>query len=82
MLEGNVVAVGVDGRTFTELCGERQLVLVALLIDGNAEEWTELEVDDVEEALEWVWTWWMLRMELTDEDVDLRPRRPTVPAEE
>lgn len=82
MFEGKVVAVGVDGSTFTEVCGERPLFLVALLMDGKAEEWTEFEVEDVEEALEWLWMWWMLRMELTEEDVDFRPRRPVVPAEE
>ena len=42
----------------------------------TAEELTEFEVEDVEEALEWLWTWWMLRMEEMDEEVDLRPRRP------
>ena len=41
-----------------------------------AEETTELEVEDVEDAFECVWTWWMLRTEDTDEDVDLRPLRP------
>lgn len=53
MLEGNVVVVGVEGRTLTEGCGER---LGALAVEGKAEEWTELEVEEVEEALEWVWT--------------------------
>lgn len=52
IFEGKVVAVGVDGRTFTEVWGERPLFLVALLMDGKAEEWTEFEVDDVDEALE------------------------------
>jgi hypothetical protein len=34
-------------------------------------------LDEVEEAFEreW-WCWWMLRIEETDEEVDLRPRRP------
>lgn len=36
----------------------------------------ELDADEVDEALEWVWTWWMLRIEDTEDDVDLRPRRP------
>lgn len=39
---------------------------------------TEL-VEDVDEALEWLW-WWLVwcmeRIEDTDEEVDLRPRRP------
>ena len=39
--------VGVAGRTLTELCGDRDTRF-------RAEEWTELDVDDVEEALEWV----------------------------
>ena len=52
IFEGKVVVVGVDGRTFTEVWGERPLFLVALLMDGKAEEWTEFEVDDVDEALE------------------------------
>lgn len=82
MLEGKVVVVGVEGRTLTEVCGERPVVFEALLVDGKAEEWTELDVEEVDEALEWVWTWWMLRMELTDEEVDFRPRRPILPEEE
>jgi len=69
MLDGNAAVVGVAGRTLTELCGERDARL-------RAEEFTEFEVEDVEEALEWVWTWWMLRTDETDEEVDLRPRRP------
>ncbi len=45
--------VGVDGRTFTELCGERE----GRRAWGRADEWTEFEVDEVDEALEWVCTW-------------------------
>lgn len=34
-------------------------------------------VELVEEALECEWRWWCMdRMEETDEEVDLRPRRP------
>ncbi len=36
----------------------------------------ELVVEDVEEALEWLGTWWILRIEEIEEEVDLRPRRP------
>lgn len=36
----------------------------------------EFDVDEVDEALEWVWTWWTLRIEETEDDVDLRPRSP------
>jgi hypothetical protein len=37
------------------------------------------QLEDVEEVLEceW-WWWWMLRMEETEEEVDLRPRRPVL----
>ena len=69
MVEGNAVVEGVAGRTLTELCGERDTRF-------KADEFTEFVVEDVEEAFEWVWTWWMLRIEETDEEVDLRPRRP------
>lgn len=76
MLEGKVVAIGVEGSTFTKACGEWP-VRAAEFVEGKADECTELEVEDVEDALEWVCTWWMLRIEETDEEVDLRPRRPT-----
>lgn len=84
MLEGKVLAVGVDGRTLTDVCGERPVRMLDALLwaEGKADECTELEVDEVDEALEWVCTWWMLRTELTDDEVDLRPRRPMVPVEE
>lgn len=84
MLLGNaVVVVGVPGRTLTEECGERVELWrrdVDVLV-GEASD-----VEDVELALES--EWWcfeapadapalgILRMEETDEDVDLRPRRP------
>ena len=50
MFEGNAVTVGVAGRTLTDVCGEREV------LGKGTEEWIELEVDDVEEAFEWVWT--------------------------
>ncbi len=50
MLEGNAVTTGVAGRTLTEPCGEREG------LEKGTEEWTELEVEDVEDAFEWVWT--------------------------
>lgn len=69
-----VVLVGVAGRTFTEWWGLRPVCMGVL--DMLVE--TEL-VDDVDEALEWVWwccAWCIDLTEDTDEDVDLRPRRP------
>lgn len=50
MFEGNAATVGVAGRTLTEVCGEREVR------EKGTEEWTELEVDDVEDAFEWLWT--------------------------
>ena len=50
MLEGKVEVVGVEGRTLTEVCGERvDLTLIA-------EELTEFELEEVEEVFEWVCT--------------------------
>ena len=46
MFEGNAVIVGVVGRTLTDVCGEREV------LEKGTEEWTELEVDDVEDAFE------------------------------
>ena len=46
MLDGKEEVVGVAGRTLREVWGERE---DRMLI---AEEFTELEVDDVDEALE------------------------------
>jgi hypothetical protein len=45
---------------------------------------TEVEtepLDDVELALlcEWWWVWWRERTDETDDEVDLRPRRPVGP---
>ena len=62
--------VGVAGRTLTEVCGEREG------LEKAAEDWMELVVEDVEDALEWLGTWWTLRIEEIEEEVDLRPRRP------
>ena len=46
MLDGKEEVVGVAGRTLREVWGEREdRILIA-------EEFTELEVDDVDEALE------------------------------
>ena len=50
MFEGNAVTVGVAGRTLTEVCGECEV------LENGTEDWTELELDDVEDAFEWVWT--------------------------
>ena len=50
MFDGNAVTVGVAGRTLTEGCGEREV------LGNGTEEWTELDVDDVEDAFECVWT--------------------------
>ena len=77
MLEGKAGSVGVAGRTLTDECGEgRWWTMVAFV--PNAEELMEFVVEEVEEALEWVVTWWMLRMDETELEVDLRPRRPGV----
>lgn len=48
MFDGNAVTVGVAGRILTEVCGEREV------LEKGIEEWTELDVDDVEDAFEWV----------------------------
>ena len=39
------------GRTLIDACGEREGLWVT-----RAEEVIEFEVEDVDEALEWVWT--------------------------
>lgn len=70
MLEGKDATVGVEGRTLTEVCGDLDD------FENGTEEWMELEVEEVEEAFEWVGKWWMLRMEDTDDEVDLRPLKP------
>lgn len=33
-------------------------------------------LDDTEDVFEWVCAWWMLRTDETEDDVDLRPRKP------
>ena len=60
------------GRTFTLECGERRRVVVWLPV-GLARL---AFVEEVEEALEWEWTWWMERTLERDEEVDFLPRRP------
>lgn len=76
MLDGKVEDVGVAGRTLMLLCGLLGLwvLMCPLTVDTLGETIEALDVDDV---LLCVW-WWcgMLRILLTDEDVDLRPRRP------
>ena len=52
MFEGKAEVVGVEGRTLIELCGERD----GRRVVGRAEERTELEVEDVDEAFECVCT--------------------------
>ena len=74
MLEGKDEDVGVAGRTLMLLCGD---------LDSLC-EWPDVdtvgdtsEAEDVDDALLCEW-WWcgMLRIDDTDDDVDLRPRRP------
>lgn len=72
MPEGKVpvTLLGVAGRTLTEVCGERAAREV-LERFGDAMEFGSLDV-----LLARVWPAWcgcMLRMEETEEDVDLRP---------
>lgn len=70
MPEGKADVVGVAGRTLTDEWGDRvDLRLIA-------EELTEFEFEEVDDAFERVWAWWILRIEDTDDEVDLRPRRP------
>jgi hypothetical protein len=71
--EGNAEDVGVAGRILTEpeLCGDERVCLC----DETLGDF--IETDDVDDAFECVWWWYgMLRMLDTDEEVDLRPRRP------
>lgn len=66
-------AFGVVGRTLTEALGD----LGAALADAPASvEVVSALFDDADDALERECLWWILRTEETDEDVDLRPRRP------
>jgi hypothetical protein len=75
MLLGKDDEVGVAGRTFMLLCGDLVSLWPWLPVADAAGE--VMDMEDVEEALEWEW-WWcgMERMEETDEDVDFLPRRP------
>ena len=76
MLEGKVVDVGVAGRTLMLLCGDF-FVCEAMWPETVETEGEAMEADEVDEALLCVW-WWcgIERMLETEEDVDLRPRRP------
>jgi hypothetical protein len=75
MLVGKEVDVGVAGRTLTDEWGDRGTLWGAET--ETAGEAMETEAEDVDDALLCVWWWWgMLRIEDTDEEVDLRPRRP------
>lgn len=56
ILEGKAEMVGVAGRTLTDEWGDR-VDLAPPALGGMAEECTLFEVEEVEEALEWVWTW-------------------------
>lgn len=71
MLLGKEGFVGVAGRTLTEAWGDFDLRPVT---DTAGEV---MDADEVEDALECEW-WWngIERTEDTEEDVDLRPRRP------
>ena len=74
MLDGKEAFVGVAGRTLTEACGD--LGMEVLWVETEMEGEVML-MEEVDEALEWVWWWWGIeRMEEMDEEVDLRPRRP------
>ncbi len=50
MLEGKAEVVGVAGRTLTEVCGERVVLLRLVEVE------VVKEFEEVEEALEWLWT--------------------------
>jgi hypothetical protein len=71
MFVGKVVAVGVAGRTLTDVCGDLGTPLLPSTLDC-----TELVLEEVEEVFECVCTWWRLRMDETEDEVDLRPRKP------
>lgn len=74
MFEGKDEDVGVAGRTFMLLCGDLEGLWEWPDVETAGET---MEAEDVDDALLCEW-WWcgMLRMEDTDEEVDLRPRRP------
>ena len=75
MLLGNVVDVGVAGRTLMLLCGLfLTWEMCPLTVDTLGDAMEALDVDD---ALLWVWWWCGIDlMLLTELEVDLRPRRP------
>jgi hypothetical protein len=79
-LLGKEVVVGVAGRTLTEWWGERPMALTLLPPPPPAPVAVDTDpLELVDEALEWewwCWCWWMERMDETELDVDLRPRRP------
>lgn len=74
MLEGKVDEVGVAGRTLMLLCG---LLAILWLWPDTETAGEVMEAEDVEEAFECEWWWCGIdRIEDTEEEVDLRPRRP------
>ena len=80
MLDGKAPKVGVAGRTLTLLCGELMRCWVEEGLPAeewcSAEEVTEFEVEDVEQAFECAGGRCMERIEVTDEVVEFLPRRP------
>ena len=50
MLEGKLEDVGVAGRTLTDVWGLRPIFM-----EPEVGEVMEMEAEDVEEALEWLW---------------------------
>lgn len=62
-------ALGVVGRTLTDVCGDR-LTIFADAVGVSR------PFEDTEDALECECAWWIVRMDETDDEVDLRPRRP------
>jgi hypothetical protein len=65
--------VGVAGSTLIEACGDRPTLLPPGLC-----RFSRL-LEDADEALLCVWWRGMLRIDETEDEVDLRPRRPTEP---
>jgi hypothetical protein len=65
------VALGVVGRSFTDVCGDRDRLREAVGVDTVSKLLSEAD-----EALESEWPWWMLRTEEMEDDVDFRPRSP------
>ena len=63
-------APGVVGSTLSDECGD--------LAGGRAVgvDADPTLFDEIDDAFEWVWAWWMLRMEDIEDEVDLRPRKP------